>query len=83
MGIDNTKLKTVFDMLISDSEIYPIETVVRWKRTGEFGIIKKYTFQHEQKGFMNYLVLVEGKEGLFCWFHDDVDLECLPLCDSE
>lgn len=66
-------------MPIPDNEIYPIDTVVRWKRTGEFGLIKKYTFQHEQRGFMNYLVQVEGKEGLYCWFHDDIDLEHLPL----
>lgn len=65
-------------MPISDSEIYPIDTVVRWKRTGEFGLIKSYTFQHEQRGFMNYLVEVEGKQGLYCWFHDDIDLEHLP-----
>jgi len=65
-------------MPIADDQIYPIETVVRWKRTGEFGLVKSYTFQHDNKGFMNYLVEVEGREGLYCWFHDDVDLECLP-----
>ena len=52
-----TRNQTVFNMRISDSEIYPIDTVVRWKRTGEFGLIKSYTFQLEQKGVMNYLVL--------------------------
>jgi len=64
-------------MPIPDNEIYPIETVVRLKRTNEFGIIKKYTFQHEQKGFLNYLVQVEDRQGLYCWFHDDIDLEHL------
>ena len=42
-----------------------------------FGIIKQYTFQHEQKGFLNYLVQVEDRQGLYCWFHDDIDVECL------
>ena len=65
-------------MPIPENEIYPIETVVRLKRTNEFGIIKKYTFQHEQKGFLNYLVQVEDRQGLYCWFHDDIDLENLP-----
>lgn len=69
-------------MPIQDSDIHPIDTVVRWKRTGEFGMIKSYTFQKDNHGFMRCLVMVEGKQGLYCWFHQDVDLECLP-CNSK
>jgi hypothetical protein len=77
-GIGKYETQTVFDMPIPENEIYLIDTVVRLNRTNEFGIIKKYTFQHEQKGFLNYLVQVEDKDGLYFWFHYDIDLECLP-----
>ena len=65
-------------MPISENEIYPIESVVRLKRTNEFAIIKKYTFQNGGKGFLNYLVQVEDRQGLYCWFHYDIDLGHLP-----
>jgi len=65
--------------MIKEADIYPLGTVVRRKKTGEFAIIKKYTYQHEGRGFLNYLGHIEGKGGnLYALYHDDIDLECLP-----
>lgn len=61
-----------------DDEIYPLETVVRLKKTGEFAIIKAQDFLKDGKGFLNYRGEIEGKEGWFAIYHDDVDLESLP-----
>jgi hypothetical protein len=65
-------------MPIKDSDVYPVGTVVRIKRTNEFAIIKTHTFQHFGRGFLNYLVEKEGKHGLYCAFHDDIEVEHLP-----
>ena len=63
----------------ADNEIYPIGTVVRLKRTGEFAIIRKQNFLKDEKGFLHYLGEIEGREGLYCLIHDQLDLESLPL----
>jgi hypothetical protein len=59
-----------------DDEIYPVGTVVRWKKTGEFAIITKHGFQHEGKGFRYYLAEIKGKQGNYCLLHDEI--ESLP-----
>jgi hypothetical protein len=45
-------------MPIKDSDVYPVGTVIRIKRTNEFSIIRNHTFQKDGKG-------------LYCMFHDD------------
>ena len=62
-------------MPIKDSEIYPIGTVIRLK-SGEFAIVRKYTFQNHNQNHLNYLIEIEGKKGLYCAFHDEIFLEC-------
>jgi hypothetical protein len=52
--------------------------VIRIKRTNEFAIVRQKTFQKDGKGFLNYLIEIEGKMGLYCAFHDDIDLAHLP-----
>ena len=64
---------------IKDSDVYPVGTVIRIKRSNEFAIIRTHTFQHLGKGFLNYLIEVECKEGLYCAYHDDIELEHLPV----
>jgi hypothetical protein len=65
--------------MIKDEDIYPLDTVVRIKRTGQFAMIKKQQFVKDGKGFLHYLARIEGRgDGLYCVFHDDVDLEVLP-----
>jgi hypothetical protein len=60
-------------------DIYPINTVVRIKKTGEFAVIKNYTFQHDGKRFLNYLAIIEGKgDGTYALYHENIELECLP-----
>jgi hypothetical protein len=64
-------------------DIYPINTVVRIKKTGEFAVIKNYTFQHDGKGFLNYLGIIEGKgDGTYALYHENIELESLPESSS-
>ena len=60
-------------MPIKDSDVYPVGTVIRIKRTNEFAIIRNHTFQKDGKGFLNYLceILVRKQHALYCMFHDD------------
>lgn len=62
-----------------DDEIYPIGTVVRIEATGQFALIRDYTFQYQGKGFLNYLAEIEGRDGLYAVYHEDVELECLGV----
>ena len=67
--------------MVKDEDVYPLETVVRLRRTGEFAIIKSRTFLSPLGDyyFLHYLAQIEGRgEGWYCVFHQDVDLECLP-----
>jgi len=59
---------------------YPVDTVVRLINTNEFAIVRKLNFLKDGKYFLNYLCEIEGRKtgGLYCVFHDDVQLECLP-----
>lgn len=58
---------------------YPLETVVRIKKTGQFAIIKDVVFLKDGKSFLYYRGIIEGKpEGLYAIFHEDIELEVLP-----
>jgi hypothetical protein len=61
-----------------DEDVYPVGTVVRIKKTGQFAIIRQVCFQFNGRGFLNYLAEIEGHEGLYALYHDDVELEALP-----
>ena len=61
-----------------DSDVYQVGTVIRLRHTNDIYIIRTHTFQHLGKGFLNYLVEKEGIAGLYCAFHDDIDLEHFP-----
>jgi hypothetical protein len=61
-----------------DDEVFPVGTVVRIKKTGEFAIIRQVTFQKDGRGFLHYLGEIENKQGLYCLIHDQVELEALP-----
>lgn len=60
-----------------DYDVFPINTVVRRRTTGEFAIIRKRVFLREDKFFLHYLGEIENKEGLYCLIHDEVELEAL------
>jgi hypothetical protein len=65
-------------MPVKIEDVYPLETVVRKKSTGEFAIIKEQTFLKD-KAFLHYLGWIEGKgEHLYYLNHDDLDVECWP-----
>lgn len=59
-----------------DEDAYPIGTVVRIRKTGQFAIIRQLTFQYNGHGFLNYLGEVDGRDGLYALYHGDIDLEC-------
>lgn len=64
--------------MVKVQDVYPIETVVRLRKTGQFALIKQRSFLNSEN-FLNYLALIEDRgDGLYCIFHEDVDLECLP-----
>jgi hypothetical protein len=49
-------------VLISD--VYPIDTVVRLKKTGQFAIITSHNLLNKSEfGFLNYLGEIEGRKG--------------------
>ncbi len=54
------------------------------KKTGEFAMIKDYTYLKDGKGFLNYLAIIEGRgeNDLYCLLHDEVELEALPNSSS-
>lgn len=66
--------------MTKDEDVYPLETVVRLKKTGQFAIIKSRTFLSPgEKNFLHYLAIIEDRgPGHYCIFHQDVELECLP-----
>jgi hypothetical protein len=62
-----------------DEDTYPVDTVVRIKKTGEFAIIRQVCFQFMGRNFLNYLGEIEGrKPGLYALYHSDIELEALP-----
>lgn len=61
-----------------DDEVYPVETVVRLHKTGEFAIIKDQVFLKDGMNFLYYLAEIEGRKGLYCVLHGECDLEALP-----
>ena len=63
-----------------DEDTFPINTVVRFKKTGVFAVIRGKTFLKDGKGFLNYLGEIEGKEpgAQYAIYHEDVELEALP-----
>jgi hypothetical protein len=65
-----------------DNEVYPVDSVVRLKSTGQFAIIKRQSFQKNGEGFLNYEGEIEGREGIYCLIHDRIELECLPQCQT-
>jgi hypothetical protein len=53
-------------------EIYPLDTVVRFKKTGELAIIRSRTFLKDGRNFLHYLGVIEGRgDGMWALFHDD------------
>jgi hypothetical protein len=65
--------------MVKDNEIYPLDTVVRIRKTGEFAMIKDQVFLKDDKNFLHYRGIIEGRgDGLYALYHEEVDLEALP-----
>lgn len=63
--------------MIREEEVYPINTVVRFKKTGLFAVIKQ-VHRFKDGSYQHYLGEIDGKEGLRVIYHEDVELEVLP-----
>ncbi|MBL0741363.1 hypothetical protein [Chryseolinea lacunae] len=58
---------------------YPVGTVVRLKKTGEFAIIVDKAYLKDEKEFLNYYANIEGRaDGRWALYDGDFELECLP-----
>jgi len=57
---------------------YPVGTVVRIRKTGQFAIITHRNFLMNEDNFLNYLGVIEGREGKYALYDDEIELECLP-----
>ena len=66
--------------MISDSEVYPIDTIIRLKDTGEFARITGHNWLRPETNqhFLNYYAIIESKEGVFAIYHHECELEALP-----
>lgn len=61
----------------SEEEVWPVDTVIRHSKTGEFAIIRKVV-RHTGGKFQYYLIEREGLPGQYCAIHDEWELEALP-----
>jgi hypothetical protein len=63
--------------MASEQEIFPLDTVVRLKKTGELAIIRMHTLLKDE--FLHYLGVIEGRgDGLWAVVYNNIELECLP-----
>jgi hypothetical protein len=60
-----------------EEEVWPVDTVIRDKKTGEFAIIRQ-VIRHLDGSFQYYLVEKEGKKGRYCAIHDRWEFEAPP-----
>jgi hypothetical protein len=65
--------------MVKDEDVYPVDTVVRLHKTGEFALIVDRTFLKDGKNFLHYLAKIEGRgDHMYAVYHEEVDLEALP-----
>lgn len=66
--------------MVRDEDVYPIDTIVRLRDTGEFARITGHNWLRPElkKHFLNYFAEIEGKKGQFAVYHSEVELEALP-----
>jgi hypothetical protein len=65
---------------LREEDLFPLETVVRVIKTGQFAIIKDYVYQSTSKNdFQYYTGIIEGRgDGQYVLFPDEIELEVLP-----
>jgi len=64
--------------MVKKEDVYPVGSVVRLKKTGQFVLITDTTFLME-KEFLHYLGIIEGRgTGKYAIQHGEVELECMP-----
>lgn len=64
-----------------DEEVWPLDTIVRLKKTHEFARIIDHAWLRPEipKYFLHYRIEIEDRGGPWCLIHDEADLECLPM----
>ena len=59
--------------MVKGENAYPIATMIRIRRTGEFAMVTKKTFMMEGRRIMTYLGKIEGRgDSLYALYHDDI-----------
>lgn len=62
-------------------DLYPVGSVVRFKKTGVFALICEHVFLKDNKNFLHYEGLIEGKpdpDAWYAFYPEEVELENLP-----
>jgi hypothetical protein len=60
-----------------EEEVWPVDTVIRDKKTGVFGLIKQQV-RMKDGSFQYYLVEIEGRKGQYCAIHSEWEFEAPP-----
>lgn len=60
-----------------DEDVYPPGSIVRLKKTNEFARIKDVVYLKDGKNFLHYHGEIEGREGLYALYHNEIELEHL------
>lgn len=66
---------------LKDEDVWPLDTIVRLKKTHEFARIVSHTWLRPEipRYFLHYSVEIEDRGGPWCLLPGEADLECLPL----
>jgi len=63
---------------------FPLGTVVRLKKTGEFALIaSRNELMGNPESFLNYYLQIEDRPGLWAGYDADLELEALPMENQE
>lgn len=79
LNVQKLRRQWYLKVMIKDEDTYPLETVVRLKKTGEFALLKKKAWLRpdQQKYYLHYEAIIEGRgnDKFFAIYHDDVEPE--------
>lgn len=59
-----------------DSELIPIGSkvaIIRGFNFGKTAVITKHAFQKDGRNFLNYEAEIDGREGTYALYHDDLE----------
>lgn len=60
-----------------DDQLHPIGSkvaIIRGVNFGRTAVITDYNFQKDRKNFLNYYGTIDGREGTFALYHEDLEV---------